>query len=255
MASYAKRRKRRYSTRAAPLGQRLVAYGLCFLVAFQAPLLQAAANRPALSHAANGVPVVNIVAPNAAGLSHNRYERFDVARPGAILNNSRENLQRSQLGGLLQGNPNLRDSAAARVIVNEVTAANRSLLAGPLEVHGAGAEVVIANPNGITCNGCGFINTPRVTLSSGRPEFDDKGALQRLVVEGGTIDIGSKGANFTSADTFALVSRKIHIGGPVTGRGGIDVLAGHNRYAYRSRSLTPLAPDGEPPRWRSIRRF
>jgi len=27
----------------------------------------------------------------------------------------------------------------------------------------------VANPYGITCNGCGFINTPNVTLTTGKP--------------------------------------------------------------------------------------
>ncbi|VVN55474.1 hypothetical protein PS685_01886 [Pseudomonas fluorescens] len=27
----------------------------------------------------------------------------------------------------------------------------------------------MANPYGITCNGCGFINTPNVTLTTGKP--------------------------------------------------------------------------------------
>ena len=39
--------------------------------------------------------------------------------------------------------------------MNEVTTSNTSLLAGRAEVFGDKAGLIIANPNGITCNGCG----------------------------------------------------------------------------------------------------
>src|SRR5690606_32039970 len=96
---------------------------------------------------------------------------------GVILNNSAQDLLRSQLGGLVQGNANLRNSGPASVILNEVTGTSRSLLEGAVEVHGTAATVIIANPNGLTCDGCGFINTPRVPLSTGSPELGADGAL------------------------------------------------------------------------------
>ena len=42
-----------------------------------------------------------------------------------------------------------------------------SLLLGTLEVVGAEAVVIIANPNGIDCNACSFINASRVDLVTG----------------------------------------------------------------------------------------
>lgn len=64
-----------------------------------------------------------------------------------------------------------------------MTSGNRSELKGRLEVFGNKAGVMIANPNGITCDGCGFINTPSVTLTTGKPQFDKQGALDALEVK------------------------------------------------------------------------
>ena len=60
--------------------------------------------RPTVLLAPNGVPLVNIQTPSAAGVSRNTYSQFDVQPNGAILNNSRTDTA-TQLGGWVQGNP------------------------------------------------------------------------------------------------------------------------------------------------------
>ncbi|WP_323840913.1 two-partner secretion domain-containing protein, partial [Photorhabdus africana] len=77
-------------------------------------------------------------------------------KQGVILNNSHQATQ-TQLGGMVAGNPWLAKGDAS-VILNEVNSHDRSHLNGWIEVAGHKAEVIIANPSGITCNGCGFIN-------------------------------------------------------------------------------------------------
>ena len=67
---------------------------------------------------ANGVEVVQINAPNAQGLSHNKYNQFNVYEPGAVLNNATQGGQ-SVLAGNLGANSNFKDQAA-NVILNEV---------------------------------------------------------------------------------------------------------------------------------------
>ena len=79
--------------------------------------------RPTVLLAPNGVPLVNIQTPSAAGVSRNTYSQFDVQPNGAILNNSRTDTA-SQLGGWVQGNPWLA-TGSARVILNEVNSSNR----------------------------------------------------------------------------------------------------------------------------------
>jgi hypothetical protein len=60
--------------------------------------------RPQLLKAPNGVALVHIQKPSAAGVSHNAYSQFDVTQQGAILNNAKTAVQ-TQLGGWVQGNP------------------------------------------------------------------------------------------------------------------------------------------------------
>ena len=38
--------------------------------------------------------------------------------------------------------------------------------------------MILANPNGVTVNGGGFINVPRATITTGKPEVDPGGELR-----------------------------------------------------------------------------
>ncbi|WP_276207155.1 hemagglutinin repeat-containing protein [Pectobacterium brasiliense] len=196
--------------------QRLLAYTLIHLIAFQ-PLLpamaagvQVATGNTALDQAGNGVPVINIATPNSAGISHNQYRDFNVDKPGLILNNGTEQLNPTQLGGLIQNNPNLKGKAAD-AIINEVVSTNRSTLAGYLEVGGKQASVIVANPNGITCDGCGFINAPQVTLTTGKPQLDAQGNLQHIDVKRGDITLTGQGLDASKSDYLSLIARTAQI--------------------------------------------
>ncbi|MDX5446727.1 MAG: filamentous hemagglutinin N-terminal domain-containing protein, partial [Zoogloeaceae bacterium] len=158
--------------------------------------------------ATNGVPLVNITRPSNAGVSRNTYSQFDVERQGAILNNARTNAK-TQLGGWVEGNANL-SAGSARVILNEVNSADPSQLLGYIEVAGSRAEVVVANPSGITCNGCGFINADRATLTTGQAVMLD-GRLDGYRVEGGRIIIEGTGMDASGADYATLIARAVEI--------------------------------------------
>jgi filamentous hemagglutinin family protein len=71
---------------------------------------------------------------------------------------------------MVAGNPWLA-KGEAKVILNEVNSRDPSNLNGMIEVAGKKAQVVIANPAGITCNGCGFINANRATLTTGQAQL------------------------------------------------------------------------------------
>lgn len=146
--------------------------------------------RPTILEAGNGVPLVNIRTPSAAGVSRNAYSEFNVDANGVILNNGRTHSQ-TQLGGWVQANPWLA-KGSARVILNEVNASDPSRLNGFIEVAGSRAQVVVANPAGISCDGCGFINANRATLTTGEPVLHN-GQLQGYDVTQGQIRIEGAG--------------------------------------------------------------
>ncbi|WP_208443776.1 two-partner secretion domain-containing protein, partial [Pantoea agglomerans] len=233
------------------LPRRLLSYLICSLIAFQ-PLLPAfsAAIAPVtpgtkVDAAGNGVPVINIATPNAAGLSHNQYQNYNVGQEGLILNNATGRLTQTQLGGLVQNNPNLKAGQEARAIINEVVGANRSQLQGYTEVAGKAANVMVANPYGITCNGCGFINTPNVTLTTGKPQLDAQGNLQSLEVTKGAISIEGKGLDGSQADAVSIIARATEINAGIHAK-DLNVTLGANRVGADG-SVAPIAGEGAAP--------
>ncbi|TLX58759.1 heme utilization protein [Stutzerimonas nosocomialis] len=229
----------------SPLFQNIAAVlaGVMFLnpiVSTAAELTAASGSGVTVGEARNGVPVVNIAAPNGNGLSHNRFTDYNVGQQGLILNNATDRTQATQLGGIILGNPNLNGRAAG-MILNEVTGSNASRLQGYTEVAGKSAHVIVANPHGITCDGCGFINTPRATLSTGTPVIEG-GRLDRFDVEGGSITIEGQGLNASNVDQFDLITRSARINAELHAN-ALNVITGRNEVKADDLSATAKAPD------------
>ncbi len=195
-----------------------------------------------LGQAGNGVPVVNIATPNGSGLSHNQFKDYNVGANGVILNNATGAVQNTQLGGIIVGNPNLK-GRAANVILNEVNGGSPSQLRGYTEVAGQSAKVIVANPYGISCNGCGFINTPNVTLTTGKPVIDKVGRLDHYQVDGGAVTIDGKGLNASNVDRFEIITRSAKINAEINAR-QLTVIAGRNDVDAQSLKTTVRADDG-----------
>ena len=185
--------------------------------------------------ASNGVPLVNIEAPDKNGTSHNVYKDYNVDGKGVILNNSKD-LTQSQLGGLIYGNPNLQNGKEASTIINEVSGVNRSRIEGYQEIAGKKADYILANPNGIYINGAGFINTGNVTLTTGSGD-------NILNPEKGKIEIDGKGIDLRNVNKAELVARVAEISGPVYGGEEVNLKLGSKgqsnkpEYALDARAL------------------
>lgn len=166
----------------------------------------------------NGRQLVNL-APAVAGVSSNTYSSFNVTTAGATLNNVGIN---------------------ARTIVNQVTSTNRSLIEGEIAVAGPRANVVLANPNGITINGGSFVNTGHVALATGNVSFNDlqiaPGVIQRNIVldtSTGTIVVGPGGLAGALIG-LDMIAKTIRVDGPIdntfsSATAGVRLLAGRSR--------------------------
>ncbi|WP_285376094.1 hemagglutinin repeat-containing protein [Pseudomonas sp. lyk4-TYG-107] len=225
--------------------------GLAFLLAnvmfwqpmwAQADGIVVANPNTALDRAGNGVPIINIATPNGSGLSHNQFHDYNVGAQGVILNNGSTQTSNTQLAGHIIGNPNLKNSGSAQAILNEVISGNPSQLRGYTEVAGQSARVIVANPYGITCNGCGFINAPRVTLTTGKPVLDN-GRLDRFQVDQGSVAIEGAGLNATNIDRFEIITRTAKINAEIQAK-NLTIVAGRNDVNAEHLSATARADDG-----------
>ncbi|TCK01498.1 filamentous hemagglutinin [Volucribacter psittacicida] len=190
--------------------------------------------RPIVLETANGLPQVNIQTPNEKGLSYNRYQQFDVDKKGAILNNSRKATS-TQLAGMVQGNPYLA-AGEAKVIVNEVNSSKPSQLKGYIEVAGKKADIVIANPSGLHCEGCGVINANRTTMTTGKVEIQD-GELTGFIVEQGAVKVSGKGMDNRQSDYTDIIARHADINAGIWANKGLKVTTGQNKVSYNNQSV------------------
>ena len=179
--------------------------------------------RPTVLSDTQGRPLVNIQTPSAAGLSRNTYRQFDVPTSGIVLNNS-------------TSNPWLANGVAARTILNEVNSTSQSYLNGAITVNGTPAQVIVANPNGITINGGSFINTTRATLTTGTAQVSN-GTLTGFNVRGGAVTIGAGGLNNSATPYTDILSRAAYVSGALRAQ-NLGITTGLQTVAYDTGLIT-----------------
>ena len=182
-----------------------------------------------------GVPALDIVMPDAQGISHNRFSDYNVADPGLVINNALHAGQ-AQLGPMLDANRHFQGQAASAIVM-EVTGLSPSRIQGPQEIFGQRADYLLANPNGISLNGASFINANRASFLVGIPELED-GRIVRLAAshEQAVLNVGEKGAS-NAQGALELITPVLNANGLLAARDEIDVTLGHNTLGYTDRAL------------------
>ena len=229
--------------------QRLISYCVIYLTAIY-PLHPAwgsvitSSDKTITINQQNNIPIINIATPNDSGVSHNRFNVFNVNKQGAVLNNSQVDAN-SQLAKKISANKNLKGNTA-NLIINEVVGNSRSQLLGKLEVAGQQADVLIANPNGISCDGCSFINTPSITLTTGKPQFSPQGTYSALEVKKGSIVIGKQGMNADLQNYADIISRSIEINGKINAK-NLSLMQGNNHIDFGKGTVNSINGEGVKP--------
>ena len=192
----------------------------------------------------SGVTVIGIAAPDSNGLSNNTYSDFDISSSGVILNNSASASASQLTGGNINGNSNITAGSEAILILNQVTSNNDSLLEGTTEVVGTRAGVIIANPNGITCSGCGFINANRVDLITGTANFSGDDLTGFSIDDAARFFVSGNGfVSDAVADELNLVSRDLRIQTQAKANTTLRVLAGNDTYNHTTNIITSDATE------------
>ncbi|MDO3555823.1 filamentous hemagglutinin N-terminal domain-containing protein [Ralstonia pseudosolanacearum] len=192
-----------------------------------------------------GVPVINVTTPNASGLSYNLLRSLTVDGVGLILNNSLLG-GGTLLGGNVTGNANLAVSGSASTILTQVTGTDPIRINGTVEVFGTPASVIFAAPAGVYTQGAGFTNTPRVTLSTGTPQFlngsganvaFDQATAVGFLVNSGRVQIDPAAGSTAGAGiegtvgAINLIGQTVGVNAPLFAGNQINVIAGNQQVA------------------------
>ncbi|NQY20673.1 MAG: filamentous hemagglutinin N-terminal domain-containing protein, partial [Campylobacteraceae bacterium] len=171
-----------------------------------------------------GIPIVNIANPSSLGLSHNKFKDYNVNSNGLILNNSMNEIQKLKSGEYIQGNKHLHSHA--KVILNEITSTNKTYLNGATEIAGKKADLIIANPNGMSINGASFLNTSNLTLTTGKVNVS-KGILNSFSVSKGDISIEGDGLNTLNQDSTYIYSQSLKVNATINAK-NLEIKLGNN---------------------------
>ena len=187
---------------------------------------------------ASGVDQLDIATPNKNGTSYNSLKELQVSEQGLILNNNKDIVVNTKTAGYVARNRNLDNSAAANLIITEVTGKNRTNINGTVEVAGKRADLVMANRNGIYVNGGNFLNTDRVTLTTGSLQMKN-GDLVGIDVSQGQIGIGGKGLDALGLTELELLGKTIDIAGIIktSKETRLLVSAGGQIYEYKTKEV------------------
>ena len=110
---------------------------------------------------------------------------------------------------------------------------------GVIEVAGKQAQVIVANPAGITCNGCGFINASRATLTTGEPRINAVGNLENYRVTRGLVRIDGLGMDSSSVSYTDVIARAVQINAALWAQ-YLRITTGVNEVNAQNTQATPI---------------
>lgn len=157
---------------------------------------------------------INIAPANIHGVSYNAYDQFNVGKHGVVFNN--------------------RESGAG-MIINEVLSTEKSQLRGNMHVDGQKAHLIIANPNGIACNGCSVSGADQLTLTGGKIVFSLDGELlgYHNSKNNSNIRISNTTENaFSSVNKFNVIAENITIRNSEISTPNLVMFSGHELVKY-----------------------
>ncbi|WP_317419016.1 MULTISPECIES: filamentous hemagglutinin N-terminal domain-containing protein [unclassified Morganella (in: enterobacteria)] len=163
---------------------------------------------------------IDIAPANTHGVSYNAYDQFNVNKHGVVFNNR---------------------EAGAGTIINEVLSTEKSQLRGNMHVDGKKAHLIIANPNGIACNGCSVSGAEKLTLAAGKAVISQEGEFLGYYGNTGTIRF-----NQINDDAFSSVQRLAVIAGNIDFRDSnvrtpnLTLFTGHELVKYIPSGIRDL---------------
>jgi len=178
------------------------------------------------------------IAGHEGGLSYSKFKQLSVGSTRVIINNSAWTVFDEELGIVFSGNNNLDDSA--KVILLEITGPEPSELKGMIKVIGdrnkeEKVKLILVNPNGITCDGCSFVNIDEVELRTDNIGSVSEKELSFCRNSNSAIDIKEGGVTVNHGNLI-LHSEIVNIKGDVFVKGKLMVEA-YFRLSYLTRML------------------
>ncbi|ROJ31761.1 filamentous hemagglutinin N-terminal domain-containing protein [Morganella morganii] len=145
-------------------------------------------------------PVLAIANPDKNKISHNYFDEFNVGKEGLYIGNTKK----------------------ANTIITEVVSNSPSLLKGNINVLINPANVVIANPNGITCDGCSVSNVKNLNLITAAVAVTtDKNQINTVNSKDKKLKITN--SHIETPGKLSLISNKISIINSTIGSSEINI--------------------------------
>ncbi|HDU8548202.1 TPA: filamentous hemagglutinin N-terminal domain-containing protein [Morganella morganii] len=163
---------------------------------------------------------INIAPANTQGVSYNAYDKFNVGKHGVVFNN--------------------RESGAG-IIINEVLSTEKSQLRGNMHVDGQKAHLIIANPNGIACNGCSVTGVNSLNLAAGNVSMTPDGQFSGYRnISGKVRMLNTAEQHFADTDKLTLVAAAIDIKNIRLKTKNLATYIGHYNLAKTNSGLRDL---------------